>query len=731
MSKKIIWPVAALGLLLLIALVFVFSGTAENPGKDFVIGEQGEPYYRYEDVTVELPGGFGGEGQRLTITSIEPESTLPLGLDKATAYEFHFDDLQEVKEGFRIFLPKTYETETPVGFLGIYELDEPVYYPIIGEVAEDEYFLFEVPKAALENSWVPEKTAQNGLFINKAHALDSLGGYFIRWLMPSGFLSTSTDNFRIFYHGDVGRDKVDLAAEELEREYDLYSNMGFRLGEQKQMGKINAYVTTSWDEKVDGKVAGKKFGDYELYKYIFIDGSKAEKRIRDTAAHELFHVAQTPYKLPLWLEEASATYMEKYSSAYKDYPVVSKEYYDLLFFQGIRTVTKEVGEDHFGYGLSTYIKYMMDRVEPKNDGAALYDLFESSKGRDIKTVIFDEPMGLRKEWITDYYLNFIKETIYPYGGAADILNSFKKDTKEYSLFAESDIGRALSFSDIEPYKPAMLEINFLNPEGVEGEGVGFYYKDVREQSDIELIMAVVEYISKEKGYKVALAEKLGKSGRVFLPKKYLSERKYKTYLVAVNVTNQPVKHYGFMLQNSLDGGNLFEDIEFMDATVSYSVTAVPAAQEAYKALFAKEPLTVPQRKAKWDANVLYAHITTAMTYNGNSYNGRAWVSYDKKRSTLKFTFGNDRHFETTGEDYDVGYLTGMQTAIFASVYKDTLVVQERGSKTHEVYGKGSFFQNDDGLITVDLDITRDIFGYRDHDKHGSMAMKIHLTGRPE
>jgi len=725
MFKKTICAIPALFALLILSL----AGCSGNSGKDYTVTDDGG-YFEYDDITLGIDKSFTRGDFSMTLSAFTPEkSSTPLGLENSSAHEFIFEDLDEIKEGLRIFMPKTGEAETPLGFLGVYEGDGFVYYPMIGEVGEDEFFVFDVPAQAIKRSVKPVKTAQS-VFVGNAYAADSFEGYILRWLMPSGISATSTDNFRIFYPAGIHKKAVDYAADELESKFRLYVTMGYDLHAQKSMEKINVYVAESWDESLDGELVGKKIGDYELYKFVFIDGTKDEKRIRDTAAHELFHVAQLPYKLPLWLEEATAVYMEKYSSAYTDYPVVSKQYYDLLFYQGFnKTSAPNIKEGDFGYGLSTYIKYIIDRTKPENDGVLLRKTFERAVGRDVKTVIFDELYGPKNEWITDYYIRFIREEIYPYGGAAEILNNFKKPEMDYSLNPESLIGRTLSFSSLEPYKPAMIQLNFTDTDTVRPEKVGFFVKDFNKDNSVDLIMAVTEFDTKAKTQKVVYVRQVEMVKKAFLSKKYLTDPHFKVYLIAVNKTGSLRKSFRFSLRNTLLSSSMFEDIDYMDVTVSYSVTAVERAKKAFLASNAEGDLTAEQRRARWDAVVTFSDIVDALKFNGQSFQGTCRVGYDKKRSLVKFYFSRGPRLKPGEKDYTNGYLTNHGSSIFASVYKDQLVVQDYKGGEIKTYGKGSVSQSEDGSLAVTLNITREIFGRRDHDKHGSIVMDIRLSSR--
>ncbi len=726
MSKKIVWPIAAL-VFVSVVIVVMFTSSLGNTGKEYVVSDEGG-YFEYEDVTLEIDKDFTDGAFSLTLSSFEPKETFSsLGFEGGSAYEFTFEDLDEIKDIFRIFMPKTSDLETPLGFLGVYELDGFRYYPVIGKVGEDKFFVFDIPAAAIRNSQKPIKTAHN-LFIKKAHALDSIRGYIFRWALPHSISATTTDNFRIFYLNGMSETPINIAADELESKYTLYSKMGYNLHKQKSMDKLNVCISPTLGKQIDGKLIGKKFGDYELYKLILLDGGKGEKKIRDTATHELFHVAQLPYKLPLWLEEATATYMEKYSSTYKDYPVESKAYYDLLFFQGFKTSTAKVTEDHFGYALSTYIKYIIDKLKPKNDGVFLREVFEMIADRDTKNYVFNDIIGLKKNWILPYYTSFINEEIYPYGGIADILNNFKKTEQDYSLNPESLVGKELSFSNLAPYSPAMMRLIFTDPESITGETVSFYYEDLQEQTSVGLIMVVIEYDSKNKAHKVVLVKKREGTGLVALPKKYLTERFYKVYLVAVNKTDSPIKSYRFALKNTLFGSSMFEDIEFMGATVTYSVSASEDAQKAYQASHAKGKLTAQQRQAKWDSVTIYNHITSALDYNGKTFHGKCRVSFDKEKSIVKFYFDNRLYRSRNEESYNTGYLTDRGMAIFASSHKENLIINEVKTKKHKLYGKGSASQSEAGNVTANLNITQEIYGRTPDDKQGSITMIINLVG---
>ncbi len=722
MLKKILLSIIVLVLISLASMLFFL-----NTLKEFVVDSKGGSF-EYKDVTLDISKEFTSDDFKLSCSIIKPKNEqLPFTAKDNKVYEFRFKKLDKINDSFKIFMPKTSELETPVGFLGVYEgnniVDGFAYYPVMGELAEDKYFVFKIPAAALKNSKAPLKTTQN-FGINAAYASGSLEGYILRWFLPPTIGTKVTENFRIFYMDKTKKQAMEAAAKELEDKYNLYSKMGYKLNKQKSMGKLNVYMYTTKDGEIDGALKGKKIGEYELYKYIYIDDKKDIKTIKDTATHELFHVAQMEYKMPLWLEEATATYMEKYSSAYKDYPVQSKKYYDLLFYQGFNeTSTKEIKEASFGYALSNYIKFFMDKRKPPNDGVQLRKMFEYLVGRDAKTVVFEKGIGRKNEWITDFYVDYIGEKIYPYGDMGEVINECKKTEKDYSMNPESLVGKTLSFTNIKPNKPEVIQLNFIGSELITDDKVGFYYKDSEKQNNIDLIMVVSEIDTKNKKYKILLSEKLGKAKRIKMPKKYFSSRYYKTYLIAINKSGKDIKNYWFSLKTDQISGNIFEDINIMDATVSYAASGSEAAQRAYKAMHAKEPLTAQQRRDRWNS-IIYSNIVNALEDNGKTYHSKCRVTYFKDKNLVRFSFGPDIYTRDTRDEYEIGYLTS-KGAIFATVHKDSLIIREEKISDYKQYGKANMKVSENGRITVNMDVTREIYERGNHE--GNVNMKIVLT----
>jgi hypothetical protein len=304
-----------------------------------------------------------------------------------------------------------------------------------------------------------------------------------------------------------------------------------------------------------------------------------------------------------------------------------------------------------------------------------------------------------------------------------VVFKIKKTISDYSLNPESLVGRYLHFKDLEPYKPEIMQLSFLDADTIEKEKIGFYFKDNEHNDNIDLIMVVSEINTKNKSKSIVLSKQLNKYEKIYLPKKYLSSKYHTVYITALNKSDKPISRYNFSLKTDQLGSDVFEDIKTMNALVSYTAGGSTAAQNAFKAINKKgPPKNYQEKSARWDAVIKYGKITGAMEHNGKTYEGICDIIYHKDKSLVIFSFNDILQSRNNRKNNDMGYLNGK--AIHAFVHKDSLVIREIKDKDSKIYGKATMTQDKLGNLQVNLNVTEDL--YVKGVQEGRVNMKITL-----
>lgn len=344
-----------------------------------------------------------------------------------------------------------------------------------------------------------EKTTLGGATTLMGDAVDPLANYeytFVIYLLAASEWRYDGGHFRITGPYET-KDQLPTVATALEDAYAYYTTtLGFDLSRRnwtkypvevcvKDLGKgssgepVAAYTVSSTNyNSVSLEINKQILGDTNM--------------VRVSMAHEFFHFVQSMYDSrnrvarattnpDLWLDEATAAYMESHFATQADYvPDVVSAYWPMVFngYEQAERFWGSTAQD-YGYGAATLIASLV--IQNGNDPKIIKTIYDKKKAgtKGLYALEQSAPGYPLDTWWTGLFENMAREKIIPSVITAGVLKqAAEKNKRALTLKTERQRGghfKAMSTSDLSAYMSFLaFDDPLLNVQT--GDQLGFQLK---------------------------------------------------------------------------------------------------------------------------------------------------------------------------------------------------------------------------------------------------------------
>lgn len=362
------------------------------------------------------------------------------------------------------------------------------------------------------NSW--ETASASGAPKLMGDAADPLANYdytFVIYLLAASQWRYDGGHFRITSPYEY-KDKLPMVATALEDAYAYYTTtLGFDLSRRNwtkypmevcvmDLGKgssgepVNAYTVSSMSYNGIS---------LELNKNILSDTNA----VRTSMAHEFFHFVQGIYDSrnrvarattspDLWLDEATATYLETHFATTPNYTSDVMSAYKFMLFDGYEQAERFWGStaQNYGYGASTLISNLV--LRNNNDPSIIKTIYDKKKaGMKGLFALEQSAAGYPlKTWFTSLFENMLTGKIYPMIISPGVLkNDVAGKKRTLTLKTERQRGGHLPVTSLRDLSAAMTFLMFDDPllNVQTGDKLGFQLKTDEAGSHNLAVMKMV------------------------------------------------------------------------------------------------------------------------------------------------------------------------------------------------------------------------------------------------
>ncbi len=235
---------------------------------------------------------------------------------------------------------------------------------------------------------------------------------------------THIDNhFRLVYRSDeVARQEADQALLQFENTYQIFHDWGFRFGADPSIWPldVNIRIPAKSIACYIAGPAGKGYFDFDPC--LLQPGVNLIPII----AHEVFHSVQSFYdprepaewgslnQERLWLDEATASWLEAVSEGSPDYSPFGLNDDNLLAPMGGITGYPGLSNEAYGYGMVSFIRYLVSEANPTQGNGLILEIFQHfATGGDVTDAIDDVLSPPVSAWCLDMQRQLVEGQLYP------------------------------------------------------------------------------------------------------------------------------------------------------------------------------------------------------------------------------------------------------------------------------------------------------------------------------
>ena len=278
----------------------------------------------------------------------------------------------------------------------------------------------QVPAELLNGGQAPVSGGMSAAAVSTAGASEWTNGCDLGWIADDYWRKTT--HFKIYWLGLTPPSYLDKLAQELEAAFTYYQAAGYSFVDKRDWVKYPIEVVLRDMPDEGGEV---HYTDNGAYIELNIKSITADAYRASTVYHELFHLVQglvnpsyaiteASDKKLLLLNEATATWMERWGAASPDTPqaYVPPNYKEerLWVFEGL-SYGARANATKAGYGFASLIAHVADS-NPVNLVRTIYDYIAAGDGAFTALFKAMPDPGGNMSWHHEYYRSLAEGAIY-------------------------------------------------------------------------------------------------------------------------------------------------------------------------------------------------------------------------------------------------------------------------------------------------------------------------------
>jgi hypothetical protein len=395
----------------------------------------------YENVSVSVPPGTFDSSLELGLSSEQTDASFS---ESAVSSQYSLNGLPETfSQPIEVTLQTTTTVEgeifVAVGYSGIptsLQQEAKIFEYLEAEVQEgDSTIVASIPPTASLG-----KLAKSNVDGSFSLSIAAIGGH--------SSYTTAEGHFRIQFPTSVADDIPNLG-NYLEDAYKKIKAIGFSYEARTKWPVV--VKVKKLDASVDGYFAASFWGDNGGTLEFNMDKLGEAENLRTTAGHEFLHLIQDLYdpRLPvsrvkfaptqLWLDEATAVWVEEMFSESKDYVSNVRSGNIMAPYDGMHLDGS--GASTHGYGMSAMIKYLAGRFGDQVIKAMYQEIYA---GKHPVYAVSNSISEATSTWYPDFLKKYTLGEIYGDVQTANLITH--TSTKKYTVSSLNKDSTNLSFS---------------------------------------------------------------------------------------------------------------------------------------------------------------------------------------------------------------------------------------------------------------------------------------------